>query len=200
MKEYDGTTSLKKALEQLHGKKLSFDGMAKITNKHRERLNISAGKAITKQDDKLKIYRLERDAITQNSLIESIELASISDSSADDISVDAMIEILEHKVKRKRFDVVKATKQKVADAAIESINKFISINYRHADNSRHTVKVEQFYIDALKAIGIDDIAAWVALNAGLTQVTRNVKRSVVNELLKIIKLSTTLTTADDFSV
>ena len=44
-------------------------------------------------------------------------------------------------------------------------NKFISINYRHANNSRHALQVEQFYIDALKAIGIDDISKFVAENA-----------------------------------
>jgi len=65
-----------------------------------------------------------------------------------------------------------------------SEDKFISINYRHADNSRHTVQIEQFYIDALIAIGITDISKFVAENAGFTQVTRNVKRSIVNELVK----------------
>lgn len=37
MTEYDGTTSLQTALEKLHGKKLSFSAMAKITDKYRER-------------------------------------------------------------------------------------------------------------------------------------------------------------------
>lgn len=62
-------------------------------------------------------------------------------------------------------------------------NKFISINYRHANNSRHALQVEQFYIDALKAIGIDDISKFVAENAGISQVTKNVKRAIVNELV-----------------
>jgi hypothetical protein len=64
-----------------------------------------------------------------------------------------------------------------------SSDKFISINYRHADNSRHTVQLEQFYIDALKAIGIDDVAKFVAENAGVTTVTKNVKRAIVNVLV-----------------
>ncbi|MDD5227812.1 MAG: hypothetical protein PHN45_07325 [Methylococcales bacterium] len=63
-------------------------------------------------------------------------------------------------------------------------DNFISINYRHADNSRHTVQIEQFYIDALIAIGITDISKFVAENAGVTTVTKNVKRSIVNELVK----------------
>ena len=63
-------------------------------------------------------------------------------------------------------------------------DKFISINYRHADNSRHTVQLEQFYIDALMAIGITDISKFVAENAGVASVTKNVKRSIVNELVK----------------
>ncbi len=67
------------------------------------------------------------------------------------------------------------------DAA--SSDKFISINYRHADNSRHTVQLEQFYIDALKAIGIDDVSKFVAENAGVTTVTKNVKRAIVNVLV-----------------
>jgi hypothetical protein len=62
-------------------------------------------------------------------------------------------------------------------------DKFISINYRHADNSRHTVQIEQFYIDALIAIGITDISKFVAENAGLKSVTKNVKRSIVNALV-----------------
>lgn len=69
---------------------------------------------------------------------------------------------------------------------IQSIDcdKFVSINYRHADNSRHTVQIERFYIDALKAIGIDDVSKFVAENAGLTQVTKNVKRAIVFELVR----------------
>jgi hypothetical protein len=63
-------------------------------------------------------------------------------------------------------------------------DKFISINYRHADNSRHTVQVEKFYIDALTAIGITDTAQFAADNAGVSQVTKNVKRAIVNELVK----------------
>lgn len=62
-------------------------------------------------------------------------------------------------------------------------DKFISINYRHADNSRHTVQIVQFYIDALIAIGITDISKFVAENAGLKSVTKNVKRSIVNALV-----------------
>lgn len=63
-------------------------------------------------------------------------------------------------------------------------DKFISINYRHADNSRHTVQLEKFYIDALKAIGIDDVSKFVAENAGVATVTKNVKRAIVFELVK----------------
>jgi hypothetical protein len=35
MIEYDGKTSLQKALEQLHGKNLTFDDLSKITGKYR---------------------------------------------------------------------------------------------------------------------------------------------------------------------
>jgi|GEM_PF-6056700 len=63
-------------------------------------------------------------------------------------------------------------------------DKFVSINYRHADNSRHTVQIEQFYIEALKAIGITDTSKFVAENAGVATVTKNVKRAIVLELVK----------------
>jgi hypothetical protein len=63
-------------------------------------------------------------------------------------------------------------------------DKFISINYRHADNSRHTVQVEKFYIDALTAIGITNTAQFAAENAGVSQVTRNIRRAIINELVK----------------
>lgn len=62
-------------------------------------------------------------------------------------------------------------------------DKFITINYRHADNTRHAIQIEQFYIDALKAINID-ATAFTAENAGHSQVTRNVKRAIVGELVK----------------
>jgi hypothetical protein len=149
MIEYDGTTSLQKALEELHGRKLSFDALSKITSKYRERLNIPTGKLIGKTADKLKIYQWERDAIPPKPIIEVNEIHTQNDTKACD--------------------------------------KFININYRHTDNSRHTVQIEQFYIDALIAIGITDISKFVAENAGLKSVTKNVKRSIVNELVKRTK-------------
>ncbi len=48
---YDGKTSLQKALEQLHGKKLTFDDLSKITGNYRERLNLPTGKPISKAAD-----------------------------------------------------------------------------------------------------------------------------------------------------
>ncbi len=150
MIEYDGTTSLQKALEELHGKKLSFDALSKITGKYRERLNIPTGKLIGKTADKLKIYQWEREAIPpKQPIIEVNEIHTQND--------------------------------------IKVCDKFININYRHSDNSRHTVQIEQFYIDALIAIGITDISKFVAENAGFTTVTKNVKRSIVNELVKRAK-------------
>lgn len=182
MTEYNGATSLQTALEQLHGKKLSFSGMAKITNKYRERLNLPTGKAINTTVDKLKIYQWERDAITQSSLIQSpppivepvIEL-NITQLVNNDVApiVEPVIELnITH-----------------AQNDSKQCDKFISINYRHADNSRHTVQLEQFYIDALTAIGITDTSKFVADNAGLAQVTRNVKRSIVNELVNRVTQS-----------
>lgn len=70
-------------------------------------------------------------------------------------------------------------------STIVDCDKFISVHYRHADNSRHTVQIERFYIDALKAIGIDDVSKFVAENAGVTTVTKNVKRAIVNVLVNL---------------
>ncbi|MEI7841238.1 MAG: hypothetical protein WCJ11_12140 [Methylococcaceae bacterium] len=190
MTEYDGATSLQKALEQLHGKKLSFDAMAKITNKYRERLNLPTGKAINTTADKLKIYQLERGAITQSSLTELppplIEPATQSN-----------LEPLPTELNNIQLvnDVVPTVEPVIELDIIHTQNdskpcdKFISINYRHADNSRHTVQLEQFYIDALIAIGITDISKFVAKNAGITTVTKNVKRSIVNELVNRVTLA-----------
>lgn len=149
MTKYDGTTSLQKALEELHGRKLSFDALSKITGKYRERLNIPTGKLIGKMTDKVKIYQWEREAIPSKSIIEANEVRTKTDTKSSD--------------------------------------KFINVNYRHADNSRHTIQIEQFYIDALIAIGITDISKFVAENAGIATVTKNVKRSIVNELVKHAK-------------
>lgn len=157
MTEYDGATSLQKALEQLHGVKLSFNAMAKITGKYRERLNIPKGKPIGNAADKLKIYQWERDELdAQTNLTELPPIEPVTQSSLETLPTE--LNITQH-------------------------DKFISINYRRANNSRHTVQIEQFYIDALIAIGITDTSKFVAENAGLTTVTKNVKRSIVNALV-----------------
>ncbi len=182
MTEYDGATSLQKALEQLHGKKLSFDAMAKITNKYRERLNVPTGKAIKSPVDRLNIYEWERGAITQSSLI---ELPPLIESNLEPLPTELNNTQLVN-------DIVPTVEPVIELDIIHTqsdskpCDKFISINYRHADNSRHTVQLEQFYIDALIVIGITDISKFVAENAGLTTVTKNVKRSIVNALVNRI--------------
>lgn len=164
MIEYDGTTSLQKALEQLHGKKLSFDKVSKITGVYRERLNVPTGKAISKITDKLKIYQWERDAITQcglfelsaSNVVESLPTELNIIQSDNDVKTDSDLNVTQLV-----NDVALTVEQVVNELNIihtqndsKPCDKFISINYRHADNSRHTVQVEQFYIDALIAIGI----------------------------------------------
>lgn len=205
MIEYDGTTALQTALEQLHGVKLSNDKLSKITGAYRERLNVPTGKPISHAADKLKIYQWERDAITQSSLtelppplIEPVTTQSnleplptelylthvVNDAQLinESDNVDLNITQLEN-------DIVPTVETVIELDLIHTQNdskpcdKFISINYRHADNSRHTVQIEQFYIDALIAIGITDISKFVAENAGLKSVTKNVKRSIVNALV-----------------
>lgn len=308
MTEYDGKTSLQKALEQLRGVKLSNDKLSKITGAYRERLNVPTGKPINTAADKLKIYQWECGAIaaqtnstelppiegvTQSSLetlepelnliqpndnTQSItksdnELNIIQNSKAakdckerfykwngkkpsisqlnaalgyplgdckgvtvqqarnvfinaiynapfraDSNSEQAALEV--KRLQKSALILLSAYKSKTeselnithdssdtkqtselnltqldndAEPVTNELNithnqndsrdKFISINYRHADNSRHTVQIEQFYIDALIAIGITDISKFVAENAGVTTVTKNVKRAIVNELV-----------------
>lgn len=174
---YVGKGSLQKALEQLRGKKFYADEFCKLTNKHRERLNIPKGKAIKSPADRLNIYEFERDAMQQQVL-----------------PIDSLVTLprLEHPAPIPEVDLLVNDVVPIVELAplelniIQSINcdKFVSINYRHADNSRHTVQIERFYIDALKAIGIDDVSKFVAENAGVTTVTKNVKRAIVFELVK----------------
>ena len=196
MTEYDGATSLQKALEQLHGKKLSFNAMAKITNKYRERLNIPTGKQINQPADRLKIYQWERDAITQSSLTELPPIEPTTQSSLETLPTDLNIIQSDNAAQlTNELDLTQIVNDVVptVEPVTNELNithsqndlrdKFISINYRHADNSRHTVQIEQFYIDALIAIGITDISKFVAENAGIKAVTKNVKRSIVNELV-----------------
>ena len=213
MEVYDGTTSLQAALEQLYGRKLSFSAMAKITNKYRERLNLPMGKAINTTADKLKIYQWERDAITQSSLtelpqpIEPVTQSSLeplptelniiqSDNDAQLIGELDLIQIGNDVVPTVEpianelniIHVNNDTQSKIELSVIHNQrDKFININYRHADNSRHTLQLEQFYIDALNAIGITDIPKFVAENAGLSAVTKNVKRAIVDALIMRVR-------------
>jgi hypothetical protein len=199
MTAFDGTTSLQKALEQLHGVKLSNDKLSKITGAYRERLNVPKGKPISHAADKLKIYQWERDAIAaQTNLTELPPIEPVTQSSLEMLPTDLNIIqsdndaqlINELDLTQVVNDVVPTVESVANELNIihtqndsKRCDKFISINYRHADNSRHTVQIEQFYIDALIAIGITDISKFVAENAGLKSVTKNVKRSIVNALV-----------------
>jgi len=199
MTAFDGTTSLQKALEQLHGVKLSNDKLSKITGAYRERLNVPKGKPISHAADKLKIYQWERDAIAaQTNLTELPPIEPVTQSSLEMLPTDLNIIqsdndaqlINELDLTQVVNDVVPTVESVANELNIihtqndsKRCDKFISINYRHADNSRHTVQIEQFYIDALIAIGITDISKFVVENAGLKSVTKNVKRSIVNALV-----------------
>jgi hypothetical protein len=212
MTEYDGTTSLQIAIEQLQNKKFSTNAFVKLTDKYRERLGIIPRGRITQTEDRLKIYQWERDAMTQVGLLDlsasnvveplSTEL-NIINNDAQLINESDNVELNltqiddnngqltnELNITQLVNDVVPTVESVVNELNIihtqsdsKPCDKFISINYRHADNSRHTVQIEQFYIDALIAIGITDISKFVAENAGLKSVTKNVKRSIVNALV-----------------
>jgi hypothetical protein len=175
MIDYDGTTPLKSALEQLHSRKLSFDAMSKITAKYRERLNLPAGKPVKAPTDKLKIYQWECErAKLLNEQLPTIEIMELlpTEQPAEQLPTDT-IQPTENKSLMNELNIIQW-------------DKFISINYRHTDNSRHTVQIEQFYIYALNAIGITDIGAFVSecLNSATDKVTKRVKCGIVNQLLK----------------
>jgi hypothetical protein len=213
MEAYDGTTSLQAALEQLHGRKLSFDKVSKITGAYRERLNLPTGKAINTSADKLKIYQWERDAaITQSSLTELQPLEPVTQSSLEPLLTELNIIQSDNDAQliseldliqigndiapavepiTTELNIIHANNDAQSKTELNVIHnqrdKFININYRHADNSRHTVQIEQFYIDALNAIGITDIPKFVAENAGLSAVTKNVKRAIVDALIMRVR-------------
>jgi hypothetical protein len=180
MIEYDGTTPLQSALEQLHGKKLSFDAMAKITNIYRERLNLPTGKPVRESSDKLKIYQWERETIAQVELPATPVNTEPLPSELNVIQSTAIIE------PTSELNIIQSTDKDNELSLTHKWDKFVSINYRSADNTRHTVQIEQFYIDSLQAIGITDIAVYVSacLQSSTDKVTKRVKRAIVNELVK----------------
>lgn len=177
---YVGKGSLQKALEQLRGKKFYANEFCRLTDKHRERLNIPKGKAIKSPADRLNIYEFERDAMQQQVLpIDSLVALPRLEHPAPIPEVVPITQLVNDVV-----PIVEPAPLELNTTQSIDCDKFVSINYRHADNSRHTVQIERFYIDALKAIGIDDVSKFVAENAGLTQVTKNVKRAIVFELVR----------------
>ena len=180
---YVGKGPLQKALEQLRGKKFYADEFCKLTNKHRERLNIPKGKAIKSPADRLNIYEFERDAMQQQVLpIDSLVTLPRLEHPAPITEADLLVNDLPT-VEPASLELNLTNDTPTNNDAVLS-DKFISINYRHADNSRHTVQIERFYIDALIAIGITDISKFVAENAGVVTVTKNVKRAIVFELVR----------------
>ena len=181
MIEYNGTTSLAKAIAD-DLKLCTIANTNKISKLTRQAvdalgLNVQVGQVRKTVDEKRAIYQWLKDnvlPVTQSSLEPVANELNITQLVND---VAPIVEpVIELNITHTQND----SKQ---------CDKFISINYRHADNSRHTVQLEQFYIDALTAIGITDTSKFVADNAGLAQVTRNVKRSIVNELVNRVTQS-----------
>jgi len=192
MTEYDGATSLQIAIEQLQNKKFSTNAFVKLTDKYRERLGIVPRGRITQAADRLKIYQWERDAMTQCGLLD-LSASNVVETLPTDLNIiqsDNDAQLINELNNTQLVNDVAPIVEPVIELNIihtqndsKPCDKFISINYRHADNSRHTVQIEQFYIDALIAIGITDTSKFVAENAGLKSVTKNVKRSIVNVLV-----------------
>ncbi len=181
MIEYNGTTSLAKAIAD-DLKLCTIANTNKISKLTRQAvdalgLNVQVGQVRKTVDENRAIYQWLKDnvlPVTQSSLEPVANELNITQLVND---VAPIVEpVIELNITHTQND----SKQ---------CDKFISINYRHADNSRHTVQLEQFYIDALTAIGITDTSKFVADNAGLAQVTRNVKRSIVNELVNRVTQS-----------
>ena len=150
------------ALEQLHNRTYSTTSFVKLTNKYRKKLKIPAGERITKPNDRLKIYKWERAEL--NKTARELNNTHGDDANSIQVKTDANV--------------------------IQSLtwDKFTTINYRLPDNTRRSVQIEQFYVDALKAVGITDIGAWVSgcflQSPNVDKVTKIVKREIVNELLK----------------
>jgi hypothetical protein len=189
---YDGTTSLSNAIA-LDLKLCSISNtnkISKLTQKAASALGLSVA---TKGGVKppaycLAVYEwLKENELNTTQSLNAIELIIELDSTqlVEPISELNIIQTID--------DIAPTVEPVIELDTIHTQNdskpcdKFISVNYRHADNSRHTVQIEQFYIDALIAIGITDISTFVAENAGLKSVTKNVKRSIVNELVKRAK-------------
>lgn len=170
---YDGKNSLQKALEQLHGKKLTFDDLSKITGKYRERLNLPTGKAISKAADKLKIYQWERDAIaTQTNLIEPPPIEPVTQTAID--------------------DVLPVTRKRNKTKRLERFNEFKRISFNVTGNTqRQHISLEPEFVKALELIApanstkwlSETVSNWIATN-GVESSTRIVKCSIVNELIK----------------
>jgi hypothetical protein len=193
---YDGTTPLDDAIAfdlKLCGvksmrtlKALKFEAI------HALQLDIKQNQRISETSDKLKIYQwLKENKVVVNlptsetNKRHKTKLQTISQSNLEPPAPIPEADLLVNDLPTVEPAPTGLNLIHNATANNDAVlsDKFISVHYRHADNSRHTVQLEQFYIDALKAIGIDDVSKFVAENAGVTTVTKNVKRAIVNVLV-----------------
>lgn len=178
---YDGTTSLSDAiaLDLNLCKRTNTNKISSLTQKAASALGLSVA---TKGGVKPPAYCLAvYEWLKENELNKTQSLNTVE--SIIELDNTQLVEpISELNIIQTIDDIAPTVEPTQSDS--KPCDKFISINYRHADNSRHTVQLEQFYIDALMAIGITDISKFVAENTGVASVTKNVKRSIVNELVK----------------
>lgn len=176
---YDGKTSLQKALEQLHGKKLTFDDLSKITNRYREVLNVPTGKPISKAADKLKVYEWERDAIAEQTNL--TELPAPNDLPENKTIDDNALPVTQSTTQKRN----KTKRDK-------RFSGFTRISFNVTGNTqRQHISLEPEFIKALELIApanrnqwlSDTVSDYVAKN-GVESSTRIVKLSIVNELIK----------------
>ncbi len=179
---YDGKTSLQKALEQLHGKKLTFDDLSKITGAYRERLNLPTGKPISKAADKLKVYEWEREKLAAQSNL--IELPAPNDLPENKTIDDNALPVTQS-----------TTQKRNKTKRLERFNEFKRLSFNVTGNTqRQHISLEPEFIKALELIApanrnqwlSDTVSDYIAKN-GVESSTRIVKLSIVNELLKRAK-------------
>lgn len=185
METYDGTTSLQKVLEKLHGGKLSNNAMSAITRKYRKRLNVPSGQ-IRQPSDKLKIYQWECDAKSATGNAEPVL------QSADTIQTTIVEPVLQKSTPQAVGNVepVLQSKRKYADQYEYKTIAFSTTN--GTATTRHVIKLESYLVDAIvKNVGAKNVPQFLKEQVSLEwneatgdkSIVKMVKRSIFLALI-----------------
>jgi hypothetical protein len=163
--------NLRQELEKIHGRKLYDDAVAKITLSYRVANGIDG--RITKESDKAAILEIERAKLNQQTAL------------SDEAITENMLQPVTIAPAQKYKQPVYADKY-----AYKTMTVFIGAN-----KARHVIKLENFYIDALKQIGVDSVPLWIAATVsdewnettGDKSIMKIVKASIVNALIERVK-------------